>query len=347
MTEKHKTQSKNKSDFPLWEPDKDLTISSFKSSKTSDSRPPLSVDSENDGWSILQTFKRGQNNLILAALNQGVDAIELALESADSDEFNQLMKGVKAEMISLHLNCSNGSALVESFHTLRAYLIKKNIDIHFVEGSLRYVGQQPFSWLAKDINEAMPRFSFYYFESSDAKTVRGHVEQLGDLFINLLRTLENAPFEPEQVLKKSIFRIHTGNDFLTEVAKIRAFYRIWDLILNELDLDHFLPDMEVSVAPEAFGGDLYFNLIRSTSAAVSAAISGGTKIHLPFIETNQKNAPNNTVAFLSRMHANILHLIQHESHLHRVSDPLAGSYLIEELTDKLAERIWEKVRENF
>ncbi len=346
MADNKKKQSENKSDFPQWEPDKDLKISSFKSGKTLEKCSSLAVDSDDEGWSLLQTFKPGQNALILTALNQGVNALELALETGSPDEFDQLMKGVKAEMISLHLNYTNGAALVEGFTTLSSYLVRKNIDVHFVDGSLRYAGQQPFNWLAQDINETLPCFSFYYFETPDAESVGGHVEQLSGLFLNLLRTFEKAPFEPEDVLRKSVFRILTGNDFLTEAAKIRAFYKIWDLILEELNSDHFLPDMEISVSPKAFGEDLYFNLIRSTSAAVSAAISGGTRIHLPFLDTNQKNAPTDPVAFSSRMHANILHLMQHESHLNRVSDPLAGSYLMEELTDKFAEKVWDKVTKN-
>ncbi len=46
----------------------------------------------------------------------------------------------------------------------------------------------------------------------------------------------------------------------------------------------------------------------------------------------------------TRIGQNIQQLINHESYMTSVEDPLAGSYFMENLTLSLAEKSWEKFR---
>ena len=50
-------------------------------------------------------------------------------------------------------------------------------------------------------------------------------------------------------------------------------------------------------------------------------------------------------SFTNRMTRNLQHLLKMESYLHRVIDPGAGSYYIEQLTEKLAEKAWTRFQE--
>ena len=338
-----KSQSKE-STFPSWEPEPGISIRSLHGPESIDSFASIIPFSGNSKWSILQTFQVDENELLHLALNQGLAEIELNLDKGNEEELNEIMAGVNPEMIVLHLNYRSGPTMVNGFYSFKSFLAKKNIDIQLVKGSFRCPGIQPFPYLAMDIAEQLPGFSFYYLETTQRKEQNGYSDQLASIFRPLLLLLEGGHFDVKTILKKTVFRVFVENDFVADLAKIRSFYRIWNLITDELELPDIDPYLEVSISPSAFGEDLYFNLIRSSAAALSAITAGAPRVHIPTKITRQKNAPSDPAAFLSRMHVNIGHLLEHESHLDKVKDPAAGSYLIEELTEKLAAEAWAKIR---
>ena len=56
--------------------------------------------------------------------------------------------------------------------------------------------------------------------------------------------------------------------------------------------------------------------------------------------------PTEDSDFGKRISRNVQHLLQLESYLDRVADPSAGSYYIEQLTNQIAEAVWQRFREN-
>ena len=79
------------------------------------------------------------------------------------------------------------------------------------------------------------------------------------------------------------------------------------------------------------------NLIRITTTAMASFVGGSNIIsnipHDYFSESKDKNA--------QRLAINISHIIQEESKVNEISDPLKGSHVIEELTDLLKNESWK------
>src|SRR5205085_9718200 len=87
--------------------------------------------------------------------------------------------------------------------------------------------------------------------------------------------------------------------------------------------------------------DAYNNIIRTTVEAMAAAFGGTQSLHT--------NAFDEAVAlptdFSARLARNTQLILQEETGITHVIDPLGGSYYVESLTKSLAESAWNLIQE--
>lgn len=128
-----------------------------------------------------------------------------------------------------------------------------------------------------------------------------------------------------------------GSDYFSEIAKLRAFRRLWSQWQSELGLE----PKEVRIYAETMSRnksilDKYNNLIRTTSEAMAAVIGGATEVCVKGF-----GEPLEDLGFFPRRLAlNQLSIIQHESRFDQVRDMAAGNYWVESLTEALASKGW-------
>lgn len=129
-----------------------------------------------------------------------------------------------------------------------------------------------------------------------------------------------------------------GSDYFEEIAKLRAFRRLWAQWQSDLNL----PQSEVRLYAETALRnksilDKHNNLIRTTAEAMSAVIGGATEVCVKGF-----GEPLEDLGFFPRRLAlNQLSILQHESRLDQVRDMAAGNYWVENLTETLAQKGWE------
>ncbi len=159
--------------------------------------------------------------------------------------------------------------------------------------------------------------------------------------VEYLRDLADAGVTPTDAARQILFRLAATDDQFTTIAKFRALRRLWARVL------------EVVGVPEALRGavthavtswrmitrdDPYVNLLRGTIAAFAAAVGDAEIVTvLPF------DAAHGLPTKASRRFArNTQLLAMEESNIGRVNDPAGGSYYVEELTARIAEKAWTK-----
>ena len=136
------------------------------------------------------------------------------------------------------------------------------------------------------------------------------------------------------------FELSTGTDYFAELVKFRAFRQLWAGLVNAYQPSHSCTAaanvLAVSSTPMLSVIDPHTNLLRLTTAAMSAALGGvhGLELH-PFDQ-----AVNGGSAFGAELSRNIQLLLKNEAYLDKVVDPAAGSYYLESLTDQLSEQAW-------
>lgn len=138
------------------------------------------------------------------------------------------------------------------------------------------------------------------------------------------------------------FWMGIGSDYFTEIAKFRVMRILWTEILNAykpgLGESHPALILAQTSNFQYTAYDPYVNMLRGTTAAMSAVIGGAD-----FISVSPFDSEYTTKQELGkRIARNAQLLLRYESFLDKVEDPASGSYYLEVLTKKLAETAWEK-----
>ncbi|MBX3561104.1 MAG: methylmalonyl-CoA mutase [Sphingomonas sp.] len=132
-----------------------------------------------------------------------------------------------------------------------------------------------------------------------------------------------------------------GMNFFMEVAKLRAARILWHRVMTQLGAKDERSKMlrthcqtsGVSLTEQ----DPYNNVIRTTIEAMAAMLGGTQSLHT--------NSLDEAVAlptdFSARIARNTQLVIQEETGMCNVVDPLGGSYYVEALTQSLVDKAWE------
>ncbi len=136
--------------------------------------------------------------------------------------------------------------------------------------------------------------------------------------------------------KRLSFFFNAHNDFLTEIAKFRAARRLWATIMKErfgvTDEKALHCRFHVQTGGSTLTAQqIENNVVRTTIQAMSAVLGGTQSLH-----TNSKDEALSLPSDENvRLALRTQQIIAYESGIPNHPDPLAGSYVIEELTEKL------------
>ena len=148
--------------------------------------------------------------------------------------------------------------------------------------------------------------------------------------------------ERQKAAESFFARVSAGPLYFPEIAKFRALRRLWKNLLGAYGLSD---DLHLYIHAETTpqnktATDSHNNMLRVTSEAMSAVMGGVDSLTVvPYDAGFQK--PDD---FSLRISRNVHHIISGEAHLNKVSDPAAGSYYIEKLTDQIAKEAWDFFR---
>lgn len=139
------------------------------------------------------------------------------------------------------------------------------------------------------------------------------------------------------------FSVALSTDYFVEIAKLRALRILWNNILSGFGVLEPAPlEIIAHTAPESQDENQYTNMIRAGTQAMSAVLGGADRLYLLPANAAQ---PEGSDPFTRRIARNVHHLLHLEAHLGVVTDPAAGSWYIENLTNLLAEKAWERFQE--
>jgi methylmalonyl-CoA mutase len=136
-----------------------------------------------------------------------------------------------------------------------------------------------------------------------------------------------------------------GMNFYLEVAKLRAARLLWWRIMKGFNAKKS-KSMMLRTHCQTSGWTLteqdpYNNVVRTTIEALAAVFGGTQSLHT--------NSFDEAIAlpsdFSARIARNTQIVIQEETHICNVVDPWAGSYLMEKLTQDMADQAWAIIEE--
>lgn len=191
-------------------------------------------------------------------------------------------------------------------------------------------------------NKHMPKWNTTNFFGYGIEEAGGTaIQEIGLMLafgIELVRACEAAGMKADDVLPRFGFQIAQANDFFEEVCKIRALRRVWAETMSGRFGAEDPRSMHVRIHTHTSGASLtaqqpLVNLIRTTLHAFGAALSGTQAMEVSAYD-EALSIPTEESATLA---LRVQQVIQEETNMTAVSDPLAGSYYVEALTDQMAE----------
>ena len=189
----------------------------------------------------------------------------------------------------------------------------------------------------------MPRFnsisiSGYHMQEAGATAVQELAFTLAD-GVEYVRAALSSGLQVDQFAPRLSFFFAIGMNFFMEVAKLRAARTLWAELMQE----HFQPGDQRSLMLRTHcqtsgvsltSQDPYNNIIRTTIEALAAALGGTQSLHTNSFD----EALALPTEFSARIARNTQLVLQEETGITQVVDPLGGSYYVESLTNSLIEQ---------
>jgi len=226
---------------------------------------------------------------------------------------------------------------------LKEFMVR-NTYIYPPEPSMRMVAD-----IIEFTANEMPKFnsisiSGYHMQEAGANLVQELAFTLAD-GREYVRTAIARGMDVDRFAGRLSFFFAIGMNFFMEAAKLRAARLLWHRVMSEFEpknprsmmLRTHCQTSGVSLQEQ----DPYNNVIRTAYEAMSAVLGGTQSLHT--------NALDEAIAlptdFSARIARNTQLILQEETGVTNVVDPLAGSYYVESLTNDLAEQAWALMEE--
>lgn len=156
-----------------------------------------------------------------------------------------------------------------------------------------------------------------------------------------LRALEADGQSPADCLPLFGAAIAVDRDVWTSIAKLRAARMVWARLAELCGASGARLAIHAETGRRMLTRrDPYTNLLRNTLAAFAGGVGGVDS--LAVLPHNAALGPAEASA--RKLALDIQHLLIDEAHVHRVSDPAAGSGALEALTEALAAKAWEELQ---
>ncbi|MEZ5555658.1 methylmalonyl-CoA mutase [Haliea sp.] len=195
----------------------------------------------------------------------------------------------------------------------------------------------------------MPRFntisiSGYHIQEAGANAALELAYTLAD-GKEYIRTALAAGLSIDEFAPRLSFFWGIGMNFYMEIAKLRAARLLWARIVAEFNPQNPKSSM-LRTHSQTSGWSLteqdpYNNVVRTTIEAMAAVFGGTQSLHT--------NALDEAIAlpteFSARIARNTQLIIQEETGITNVVDPWGGSYMMESLTQSIADKAWELIEE--
>lgn len=327
-------------------------------------QPQIFSEGKGNDWIIRQDIPTSDieeaNRIALDAIAHGANAVGLnAKDITTHKQMASLLMGIDLEKTSVYFITSKSYPLtLELFfyevtsRNLKGRILRGGINFDPISFLLLhgefYVNfnnnLEEAEYLINTINKRLPMFRSVTVNACNFQNAGSTlVQELGFGLASAneyLNSLTSKGISIDTLAPKMMFHFASGPNFFLEIAKLRAARILWARIVEQYkpedpeSLRMFIHSSTASWNKTVY--DPYVNMLRTTTEGMSAAIGHSDSISTGPFDMAFRNPDN----FSSRIARSQQLIFKEESYLNRISDPAAGAYYIESLTDSLAQHAW-------
>jgi methylmalonyl-CoA mutase len=226
---------------------------------------------------------------------------------------------------------------------LKEFMVR-NTYIYPPEPSMRIVAD-----IVEYTARRMPRFnsisiSGYHMQEAGATQSLELAFTLAD-GMQYVRTALERGLDVDEFAGRLSFFFAIGMNFYLEIAKLRAARLLWSRIMRGFGAKSS-KSLMLRTHCQTSGWSLteqdpYNNVVRTTIEAMAAVFGGTQSLHTNALD-EAIALPTDASARIAR---NTQLILQEEANVCRVIDPWGGSYLMESLTQQMADKAWSIIQQ--
>lgn len=314
------------------------------------------------------------NAKALEVLYKGVNSIgfKLKKEELSPEYIATLLESIAADCVELNF-CICVSKAAELATILTGYFKSKEYDVTKLHGSINFDPMNRMLLAGKELTKeqitekakatvlAAAGLPFYRVVTVNAKTLNnagafiyqelGYALAWGNEYLSLL---VDAGVDTSLAAKKIKFNFGVGGNYFMEIAKFRAARMLWAMLVDayqpacpkddckstENGICKCAAKMRIHAETTTFNKtilDANVNMLRTQTEAMSATLGGVNSLTVLGYDSIYKPTDD----FSERIARNQQLLLKEECHFDKVSDPAAGSYYVETLTNEIAAQAWK------
>lgn len=336
-----------------------------------------STKAHND-WYVRQDIQvenvKEANKKALDILNKGITSLgfNLKKEELSADYISQLLENIHAESVELNFTiCISKAAQLAEI--LVNYFQSKDYSPLKLVGSIncdplnrmllkgKNLSKEAVVEKVKSVALALAAYPFYKAVGVNAVTLNNagafSAQELGYALAwgnEYLSEMIEAGIAPALAAKKIKFTFGVGSNYFMEIAKFRAARMLWAFIVDaykpacpRTDCENTVDGickcaakMRIHAETSLFNTTIFdanVNMLRTQTEAMSATLAGVDSLAVLPYDVAYKTSDD----FSERIARNQQLLLKEESHFDKITDPAAGSYYIETLTNELAAQAWK------
>ena len=321
----------------------------------------------------VETAKQA-NAKALEIMFKGVTSLgfKLKKEELSPEYIATLLEGIAADCVELNF-CICVSKAADLATILTGYFKSKDYDVTKLQGSINFDPINRMLLVGKELTKeqitakakatvlAAAGLPFYRVITVNAKTLSnggafigqelGYALAWGNEYLSLL---VEAGVDTSLAAKKIKFNFGVGGNYFMEIAKFRAARMLWAMLVDAYQPECKKDDckstengickcaakMRIHAETTTFNKtilDANVNMLRTQTEAMSATLGGVNSLTVLGYDSIYKPTDD----FSERIARNQQLLLKEESHFDKVSDPAAGSYYVETLTNAIAAQAWK------
>ena len=286
------------------------------------------------------------NDLAKKAVEEGMNGIIFTLEG--NVAVAELLNGINLNEITVSFAiASNAVAFTTDLVSfakgkeLKGYINTQIISTYLTTGSFDESQVEIAAELIK---------STANFPNFKAITISGteYLDSGANQVQEIAYTLNSLVFLTEKLVEKGIevqsifdnlnFKLAIGLEYFVEIGKFRAFNNLLAEVASKYDIAEFSNTItaKTSIWSKSVT-DAETNLLRCTTEAMSAILGNVDGVLIDAYDKEFKDSSD----FSSRIAGNITTILREESYFGKVANPVDGSYYIEEVSTKIAEKALE------
>ena len=301
--------------------------------------------------SISVTSNEKGNSLALKAIEEGINGLVFCI--SDNTTATKLLKNINLNEVTVSFILgANAIEFASEFislvkengvatESLKGYFNTALITNYVTTGTIEASAFDTVAELMK-LTSNYPNFKAVTISGTEyLDSGANQVQEIGytlNSLVYVIDELTKRGVEVQSIFDNLNFNLAIGLEYFVEISKFRAFNNLLSEVANKYGVAEFSNTItaKTSIWSKSVT-DAETNLLRCTTEAMSAILGNVDGVLIDAYDKEFKDSSD----FSSRIAGNISTILKEESYFGKVSNPVDGSYYIEDVSVKIAEKALE------